>query len=506
MIKTLLLAILSLLYFSPLRGDDTVTWPDPPLPPGANPAALGNAPVTAWLDHFAKCVNAARALPRLDVVCDGDNFTAFTYWDMKPSLLASRFPKLNFMDFGSMGETTQSILWRLQNGQMDGLHPRLILLLVGANNLTACTPEQTADGIKAVVAEYQKRCPNVPIVLGAVCPRGEKPTDPLRAKVKALDALIAPLGDGQKVIYVDISDKIAQPDGTISRAVLGDFVHFAPNGLKIWADAVQPSIEKFCPPPDASTPAVAASTSTLTPIGGTVNWHPPVLPAGANPAVIPSLPVGWIPHFEQNLVESRKQPVDLVFDGDSITYGWMGNGGMPIWKKRYAIHNAYDFGISGDSTSGLLWRVKSGQVAGLHPKLIVLLIGTNNMNSSSAEQIAGGIKAIVAEYQKQCPDAAILLQGIFPRGEQPTDPMRAKVKQVNQMISALGDGKKVIFLDFGDKLLDADGKYTKPITQDFLHPTGAGYQIWADAIQPVIDRFFPPAATATTAAPTPAPH
>ncbi len=108
-------------------------------------------------------------------------------------------------------------------------------------------------------------------------------------------------------------------------------------------------------------------------------------------------------------------------------------------------------------------------------------------------------KAIVAEYQKQCPDAAILLQGIFPRGEQPTDGLRAKVKQVNQMISSLGDGKKVIFLDFGDKLLNAHGQYTHPITGDFLHPNGNGYQIWADAIQPVIDRFFPPGAATATA-------
>ena len=504
MTKACSLLLLSIISVAPLHADGTVTWPSPPLPDDANPAAVGRAPFLPWLDHFSKCVKAARGQSHLDVVFDGDNFLAVTYWDMKPSMVAGRFPKLTMADFGSMGETTQSSLWRLLNGQMDGLHPRLIVLLFGGNNLVNCTPEQTADGIKAVLAEYQKRCPAVPVLLCGVPPHGEKPTDPMRAKVKALDDLIAPLGDGQKVFYVDFGDKILQPDGTISRTTLGDFAHFAPNGLKIFTDAIQPVVERLCPPQDVSLPTTVSNSSAAVPVGGTVAWPGPPLPTGANPAVIPTVPMGWMAHFEQNLADSRKKQVDLVFDGDSITYGWMGSGGGGIWNHRYAKLNAYDFGISGDNTSGCLWRVQSGQVAGLHPKLIVLLIGTNNMFANSAEQIVGGIKAIVTEYQKQCPDAAILLQGIFPRGEQPTDGLRAKVKQVNQMISSLGDGKKVIFLDFGDKLLNAQGQYTTPITNDFLHPNGNGYQIWADAIQPVIDRFFPPT-TATTTAPVKTP-
>ena len=499
MTKVRYLIFLCIISGVPLQADGTITWPSTPLPADANPAAVARSPFSSWLDHFAKCVQAARAQSHLDVVFDGDNFLAVTYWDMKPSLLAARFPKLTMADFGSMGETTQSVLWRLQNGQMDGLHPRLIVLLVGGNNLVSCTPEQTAEGVKAVVAEYQKRCPGVPILLAGVPPHGEKSTDPIRAKVKALDDLIAPLGDGQKVIYVDFSDKILQPDGTISRTTLGDFAHFMPNGLKIFTDAIQPTIERLCPPQDTASVATAPNASAEAPLGGTIAWPGPPTPPDANPAIIPAIPMGWVTHFVQNLADSRKQPVDLVFDGDSITYGWKGSGGGGIWNHRYAKLNAYDFGISGDNTSGCLWRVQSGQVAGLHPKLIVLLIGTNNMTANSAEQIAGGIKAIVAEYQKQCPDAAILLQGVFPRGEQPTDGLRAKVKQVNQMISSLGEGKKVIFLDFGDKLLNAQGQYTAPITNDFLHPNGNGYQIWADAIQPVIDRFFPPTTAATTA-------
>jgi lysophospholipase L1-like esterase len=203
--------------------------------------------------------------------------------------------------------------------------------------------------------------------------------------------------------------------------------------------------------------------------------------------------------------EARKMPtVDLIFDGDSITAGWRG-GANGLWQKHYPPYNAFDFGMSGDATQNVLFRLENGELDGLHPKLIVLLIGTNNMYANTPEQIADGIKAIVAEYQKRCPDASILLQGIFPRGEKPTDPLRAKVKAVNQIISKLADGNKVIFLDFGDKLLDADGNYTKPVTADFLHPNLPGYQIWADSIQPVIDRFFPPDVNASSSSSTSAP-
>jgi N-acetylglucosamine-6-sulfatase len=171
--------------------------------------------------------------------------------------------------------------------------------------------------------------------------------------------------------------------------------------------------------------------------------------------------------------------VDLIFDGDSITAGWKGGGGG-VWGHHYVKLNAFDFGNSGDTTNGVLWQVQNGQVDGLHPKLVVLLIGTNNLGHSTAEQIAGGIKAVIGEYQKHCPGASILLQGIFPRGEKPTDPARAKIKATNQIISQYAEGKKVIYLDFGDKLLEADGTISKDIMPDF---------------QPVIDQFFPPAST-----------
>jgi len=239
-----------------------------------------------------------------------------------------------------------------------------------------------------------------------------------------------------------------------------------------------------------STLLAVAFTSTAF-AGGTITWPSPPLPAGANPAATPTPKIEWFDRFQTLMDNAKKMPkIDLIFDGDSITERW-GSTGSGVWKDHYANLNAFNFGIGGDQIQHLLWRLQNGQVDGLHQKLIVLLIGANNL-VGTPDQIAGGIKAIVAEYQNRCPEAVILLQAIFPRGEQPNTPLREKFKAANQMISQFADGKKVIYLDIGDKLVQSDGTISKDVMVDFTHPTAKGYQIWADAIQSTIDKFVPP--------------
>lgn len=482
--------------------------------------------MSGWLNYFEQNLQNSRKMGKVDLIFDGDQW-AITAGNYGPTGgMWSRYGGLDAYDFSNRGDMTQTILWRLQNGQVDGLHPKLVVLEVGGANLGQNTPEQTAEGIKAVIAEYQKRCPEAVILLQGVWPHGEKPADPSRAKVKALNQIISAFADGKKVIYLDFGDKFLEPDGTIKNTMIYT-AYPTGKGYEIWGDAIQPIIAQFFPGVDTKPRAQAAATKEASPApsiapgvpapgttgytasaapvigGGTITWPSPPLPPGANSAIIPEPPLGWLNQFQKKIDEAHKMPsVDLIFDGDSITAGWKGGGGG-VWGHHYTKLNAFDFGNSGDTTNGVLWQVQNGQVDGLHPKLIVLLIGTNNLGHSNPEQLAGGIKAVVEEYKKHCPDAAILLQGIFPRSEKPTDPIRDKIKSINKIISGYADGKKVIFLDFGDKFLEPDGTLSKEIMPDFLHPSPKGYQIWADAIQPVIDQFFPPA-DAAAASPAPA--
>jgi len=226
---------------------------------------------------------------------------------------------------------------------------------------------------------------------------------------------------------------------------------------------------------------------------------PSVPSTGGNSAVAPVIPVWldpvhqnyWQIRFHDNVAHSRQRPVDLLFEGDSITDYWREKQGNDIWMQRYDKLNAFDFGITGDGTQNVLWRLQHGEVDSLHPKLISLLIGRNNMGGNTPEEISQGVQAIIGEFQKRCPGSPILLQAIFPSGPLPSDPVRSKIKATNQLISKLSDGKHVLYLDFSDKFLEPDGTISVEMMPDFLHPSTKGYQIWADAIQPVIDKFFP---------------
>ncbi len=189
---------------------------------------------------------------------------------------------------------------------------------------------------------------------------------------------------------------------------------------------------------------------------------------------------------------AKKGNVDVLFVGDSITDAWGGEGhnpkagGAAIFEKEFVPLKAANFGIGGDRTQHVLWRLQNGELDGIKPKVLMLMIGTNNSGSNSAEEIADGITAIVKEIKKRSPETKVLLLGVFPRGEKP-NAGREKLAKVNEIIFKLDDGGKTVkFLDIGKKFMEPDGVIKKEIMPDFLHLSPKGYQIWADAVKPAI--------------------
>jgi lysophospholipase L1-like esterase len=186
--------------------------------------------------------------------------------------------------------------------------------------------------------------------------------------------------------------------------------------------------------------------------------------------------------------QSQAGGIDLLFLGDSITEGWMTRG-VDVWRERYWKYQPANFGIGGDRTQHVLWRIDNGELDGIKPKVTVLMIGTNNMGSDTADAIAEAIEKIVKEIHDKS-GSKVLLLGIFPRGEKPDDPktaeVRDKIAKVNARISKLDDGTNVKYLDIKDKFLEPDGTIKKTTMRDFLHLTHEGYEREAAAITPVI--------------------
>jgi beta-glucosidase len=212
----------------------------------------------------------------------------------------------------------------------------------------------------------------------------------------------------------------------------------------------------------------------------------------ANSAIVPALNPGFRNKHAANLELAQKGDIDFLLMGDSITDNWRSAGragvtnpagaGKAVFDKYYGAMKAANFGIGGDTTQGVLYRLQDGEGQGFKPKAIMLMIGTNNTGRNSPPEIAEGVGAIVLEMRKDFPDAKILLLAIFPRGN-PGDPARAAIAEINQKIAKLDDGKNVFYLGIGSKFLNADGVITPDIMADRLHPTEKGYEIWAEAVK-----------------------
>ncbi len=213
-----------------------------------------------------------------------------------------------------------------------------------------------------------------------------------------------------------------------------------------------------------------------------------------NSAIVPVLrtsPTNWVARHESFLAEAKQSKYDLVFLGDSITDGWRKRG-LEVWNKFYAPRHALNLGIGGDRTQHVLWRIEHGELKGLKPKVVVLMIGTNNTGKekdgsprNSTAEIIEGVTAVVKKIRTKLPKSKLLLLAVFPRGAVDA-PQRAQIKEINDAIAKLDDGKKIKFLDIGKVFLAEDGSIPKTIMPDLLHPNAEGYQLWADAMEPTL--------------------
>ena len=230
-------------------------------------------------------------------------------------------------------------------------------------------------------------------------------------------------------------------------------------------------------PPKAAAAAPAAATKPAAP----AVKLPPQAPDVAAPKLgnDGNIQPGFAGAHDRFVAIAKEGKTDLVFLGDSITAGW--GGKKEIWDKAFGMYRPANFGIGGDRTQHVLWRITNGELDGIKPKAAVLMIGTNNSGGDPADGIAKGVTKIVETIRAKLPDTKILLLAVFPRGEK-ANPQREKLKEVNTTIAKLDDGKSVFYLDIGDKFLQPDGTLTKEIMPDFLHLSAKGYQIWADSI------------------------
>jgi lysophospholipase L1-like esterase len=192
----------------------------------------------------------------------------------------------------------------------------------------------------------------------------------------------------------------------------------------------------------------------------------------------------WRQLHAGHLDRTKTGGADVVFLGDSITQGW-GGAGAKVWKARFEPLGSVNYGIGGDTTREVLYRLNDGVLDGIRPKAVVLMIGTNNFGlaGDSPADVARGVGAVVATVRKKAPGAKVLLLGIFPRDKAAGTAFRKKIAEANDALSKLADGKTVVYRDIGKAFLAADGTLPADVMPDALHLSEKGYALWADAIE-----------------------
>jgi lysophospholipase L1-like esterase len=217
-----------------------------------------------------------------------------------------------------------------------------------------------------------------------------------------------------------------------------------------------PSVRPSLPPPEPPPPPRAA---VAEPLSGMLYWDDR--------------------NFHNLLALYFGAPSEVLFLGDSITDFLAHGSGQPLWDAYYRPLGALDFGVASATTSHVLWQVESGQVALAEPRVIVLMIGSNNLaDGESPVDVAAGIEKIVRTITAQLPKTQILLLSVLPRGAAADDPVRTPIVQTNQLLAAL-ESDRVTYLDIGGWFIGIDGSIPTMLMADGIHPTTFGYLVYS---------------------------
>jgi lysophospholipase L1-like esterase len=226
-------------------------------------------------------------------------------------------------------------------------------------------------------------------------------------------------------------------------------------------------------------------------------WSVLIVGAAAAQGVPRTDPNSALAH-KQLLEKTKAGHIDIYFEGDSITRRWGATDYPQLlenWRQNFFGWNAADFGWGADKAPNILWRLENGELDGVHPKVIVLLGGTNDVGAGvPAAEVTHSLEAVVRTMQAKAPEAVIIVTAIFPRNDNMA--WMPVINEINANLARLADGKKLRYLNVNGKLADADGKLFDGMmnARDKLHPALPGYQVWADALKPIFIELLGPSA------------
>lgn len=193
-----------------------------------------------WMKRH-EAMNARVAQGNVDLVFIGDSITQG--WEGKGKEAWNEFyGKRNAVNLGIGGDRTQHVIWRLDNGNLEGIKPKLAVIMIGTNNSKTNSSEEIADGIEVIVDQLKAKTPETEILLLGIFPRGATPDTPQRQVNEKTNEIVSKLADGTQIHYLDIGKQFLQDDGTLSKEIMPDLLHLSEKGYRIWAESIESKV------------------------------------------------------------------------------------------------------------------------------------------------------------------------------------------------------------------------------------------------------------------------
>jgi lysophospholipase L1-like esterase/pimeloyl-ACP methyl ester carboxylesterase len=456
-------------------------------------------PATVPVEGYAKKRHAEKAEllknNKYDLLMFGNSITHnFEKPEYQP-IWNQFFAPRNALNLGTSAYRTENLIWEIQNLPLENQSPKVAIVEIGTNNIdeknypTRHTAGQLAGGIETIVKLLREKLPQTKIIVMRCfpgCYGGPNPTSH-RAILERASDIVSKLADNKTVFYCDVNHVFLNLDGSINHDQMPDWLHPSPAGSKAWAQAMEPLLSQLMG--DKSRDTDIPANTAIVPMpkleNDSYNW--------------------WDRHAEALRVKDSINP-EIVLIGNSITHFWGGEpklkyadgkprkpNGPNAWASVFANHRVLNLGFGWDRTQNVLWRLDHGEIDGLHPRTIIMHLGTNNTSETanarmnSATEIVEGIRAVCMRLRSKVPGAHLVLMKVFPREEKPDHPRRILINEINRQLEIFARENNIDLLDIGPKMLASDGTLPKEIANDFCHPTEKGYQIWADEIRRFVE-------------------
>jgi len=199
-----------------------------------------------WMPRHEEKLKELGKLKAVDLLMIGDSITHA--WEGTGKKVWDKYyAKRNAFNIGFSGDRTEQVLWRFDHGEIDGITPKAAVVMIGTNNTghRKDKPDETAEGIKAILDKLAEKLPNTKVLLLAIFPRGKSANDELRLINDAINQRISKFADDKRVFYLDIGGKFLEDDGTLPKSIMPDLLHPNEKGYEIWAEAMEPTLAKL---------------------------------------------------------------------------------------------------------------------------------------------------------------------------------------------------------------------------------------------------------------------